>query len=153
MPPLRQRGRDIVLLAEHFVERFAVQYGRPRKRLHQDTIAWLLAHDWPGNVRELQNLILREFLLADGDLLCFPSKPRKVTSRGQDSELDLEQPFKSAKAKAVSTFERIYLDHLLTKTSGNISLAARLSGTDRSALNKLVKKHGLIGERFRTPSR
>jgi transcriptional regulator of acetoin/glycerol metabolism len=63
---------------------------------------------------------------------------------------DRAQTFKSAKARAVAEFEKAYLDNLLTRTYGNISLAARLSRKDRSALNKLVKKHGLICERFRT---
>lgn len=149
MPPLRQRGHDVVLLTEHFLDRFAVQYGRPAKRLHPDAIAWLLAYEWPGNVRELENLMLREFLLADHDVICLPSLSDGAANDLAEAVFDLEQTFKSAKAKAVAKFERTYLDHLLTKTNGNISLAARISGTDRSALNKLAKKHGLVSERFR----
>src|SRR5437016_4892235 len=64
MPPLRRRGGDAAILAEHFIRRFAVRYERPVKPLHPDTVAWLSAHDWPGNIRELENLMLREFLLA-----------------------------------------------------------------------------------------
>ena len=153
MPPLRQRERDAVLLADHFVGRFAVQYGRPPKQLHPDMIAWLLAHDWPGNVRELQNTMLREFLLADGERIDVPSAGRQIVQRALPVvSFDLKQSFKSAKAQAVADFERNYLGHLLARTRGNISLAARLAGTDRSALNKLVKKHGLHGGHFRTPS-
>jgi DNA-binding NtrC family response regulator len=150
MPPLRQRARDAVLLAEHFLRCFAIQYGRPAKRLHPETISWLLTYDWPGNVRELENIMLRELLLADGDVIRLA--PGDQVSRDGESGIDFERPFKTAKAQAIAEFERNYLDHLLTKTCGNISLAARLSGKDRSALNKLVKKHGLAGERFRTPS-
>jgi two-component system response regulator GlrR len=152
MPPLRQRGRDVVLLAEHFLHRFAIQYGRPAKGLHPDSIGWLLAYDWPGNIRELQNLMLREFLLADDDMIRIPMASHAAGQRAADEELDLQQTFKSAKAQAIARFERTYLGQLLTRTSGNISLAARISGTDRSALNKLVKKHGFAGERFRTPA-
>jgi DNA-binding NtrC family response regulator len=149
MPPLRQRGHDVVLLTDHFLDRFAVQYGRPAKRLHPDAIAWLLAYEWPGNVRELENLMLREFLLADHEVIRLPSLSDDAANDPAEAVFDLEQTFKSAKAKAVAKFERTYLDHLLTKTNGNISLAARISGTDRSALNKLAKKHGLVSERFR----
>ena len=60
------------------------------------------------------------------------------------------QTFKRAKARAVEAFEKAYLGDLLAKTGGNIALAARLSRKDRSALNKLVKKHGLGIDRFRT---
>ena len=151
MPPLRRRGRDVVLLAEHFLDRFAVQYERPPKRLHSQTIAWLQAHEWPGNVRELENLLLREFLLADGDtILVRVTEAESAGGSGEEREPDLN--FRAAKARAIVQFEKSYLRQLLIKASGNISLAARISHKDRSALNKLVKKHGLNCERSRTPS-
>jgi DNA-binding NtrC family response regulator len=154
MPPLRHRERDVLLLAEHFVGRFAVQYKRPMKRLHSDTVAWLLAHQWPGNIRELQNLMLREFLLADGDNIGVPFvRPKVAQEPIPTGECDATQSFKLAKTKAVAAFERDYLSRLLARTSGNISLAARLAGTDRSALNKLVKKHRLRGEHFRASAK
>jgi DNA-binding NtrC family response regulator len=153
MPPLRRRDRDAVLLAEHFIRRFADQYARPAKQLHRDTVTWLTAHEWPGNVRELQNLMLREFLLADDDTIRIPGSDNGAASRtapAAESVAASGQTFKTAKARAVAEFEKTYLGHLLAKTSGNISLAARIAGTDRSALNKLVKKHGFAGEQFRT---
>jgi DNA-binding NtrC family response regulator len=134
MPPLRQRGHDVVLLADHFLDRFAVQYRRSSKRLCAETIGWLLAHDWPGNIRELENLMLRGFLLADDATI-------RIGAAANDARDD--QTFKSAKARAVAQFEKTYLSRLLAATCGNISLAARISRKDRSALNKLVKKHGL----------
>jgi DNA-binding NtrC family response regulator len=152
MPPLRQRSRDVVLLAEHFLNRFASKYERPAKRLHPDTVAWLLAHDWPGNVRELENLMLREFLLADNDVIHIRIASQPMSDCFVNGDIDCELTFKLAKAKAVAQFERAYLGDLLAKACGNISLAARISQKDRSALNKLVKKHGLDCERFRTPS-
>jgi DNA-binding NtrC family response regulator len=150
MPPLRDRERDVVLLAEHFLARFAVQYQRPEKRLHANTIERLLGHHWPGNVRELENLMLREFLLTDGDSIMIGSGDT-APSRVDDAP-ESEQTFKAAKARAVAQFERDYLGQLLAKTCGNISEAARISHKDRSALNKLVKKHGLACDRFRTLS-
>jgi DNA-binding NtrC family response regulator len=149
MPPLRERGRDVVLLAEHFLDRFAVQYKRPAKRLHHDMIAWLLAHDWPGNIRELENLMLRQFLLADGFMITNGPAGRPAPNPADDP-CGLDHTFRSAKAKAIAQFEKSYLSRLLTETCGNVSLAARISQKDRSALNKLVKKHGLTCERFRT---
>jgi DNA-binding NtrC family response regulator len=148
MPPLRERRHDVVLLAEHFLQRFAAQYERPAKSLHPDMIPWLLAHPWPGNVRELENLILREFVLADGETIMVPRVGKPAPTPMVDNDFE-EQTYKSAKARAVAEFERYYLGHLLCKTRGNISLAARISQKDRSTLNKLVKKHGLDCERFR----
>jgi DNA-binding NtrC family response regulator len=152
MPPLRHRGGDVLLLAEYFLHRFAIQYQRPAKRLHPDTVAWLLAHDWPGNVREVENLMLRQFLLADGDVIEIQPLHGAVAQAAVAEEFTLEQPFKSAKARAVAEFERTYLEQLLARTCGNLSLAARISGKDRSALNKLAKKHGVAAERFRSHS-
>jgi DNA-binding NtrC family response regulator len=151
MPPLRQRGDDVVDLAEHLLGRFAQQHGRPRKHLHPDTAAWLPLYAWPGNVRELENLMLREFLRADGDVVsiepvgdALPALRAQAPRKGET--------FKLAKACAVAEFERSYLSEMLARTSGNVSLAARLAKKDRGAFNKLVKKHGLDMESFRSPA-
>jgi DNA-binding NtrC family response regulator len=150
MPPLRQRENDVVLLAEHFVQRFAAEYKKPSKRLHVETIDWMRTHSWPGNVRELQNLMLREFLLVDRDTIHLRGVSDAARHGVEAYEPCSDQTFKSAKARALTQFERNYLVQLLTRTGGNITLAARIAGTDRSALNKLVKKHGLAGAKFRT---
>jgi DNA-binding NtrC family response regulator len=152
MPPLRHREGDVLLLAEYFLRRFASEYGRPAIRLHVDSLSSLSAHDWPGNVRELENLMLRELLLADGDVIRIEPRRRLAAESTTMTGLDTGQTFKSAKARAIAEFEKSYLGHLLTKTGGNISLAARISRKDRSSLNKLVKKHGLAGEHFRPAS-
>jgi DNA-binding NtrC family response regulator len=148
VPPLRQRGRDVVLLAEYFLKRFAAEHHRTPKCFHAEAIARLQEHHWPGNIRELENLILRELVLAEGDVIELRSIPNKMPDRLADRELD--STFRAAKAQALAEFEKIYLDRLLTRTRGNISLAARISQKDRSALNKLVRKHGLSGEQFRS---
>jgi DNA-binding NtrC family response regulator len=150
MPPLRERGSDCLLLADHFIGCLATQHRRIQRQLHPDTANWMAAYDWPGNVRELKNMMLREFLLTDGSML-------KVRCPAQPdfAPIDLvtrsfESGFKPAKARALAEFERSYLSDLLAKTGGNISWAARLSQTDRSALNKLVKKHGISCQQFRS---
>jgi len=152
MPPLRQRGDDVVDLANHLLGRFALQHGRPPKALHPDTASWLPLYAWPGNVRELENLLLREFLRSDGELVSIapigdlpPSLCARQANKGQ--------AFKLAKASAVAEFERSYLSEMLARTSGNISLAARLAKKDRGAFNKLVKKHRLDTDSFRGPVR
>jgi DNA-binding NtrC family response regulator len=153
LPPLRERAGDVTLLAQLFVERYSRQKQRGPRRLSPQALAALEAHDWPGNVRELESVILREFLLHDNssdelsvDLGLPPpiSEPTASASPGSPPP-----DFKHAKALAVAEFERSYLRQLLTCTRGNISLAARLSRKDRSALNKLVKKHGIAAHLFR----
>jgi DNA-binding NtrC family response regulator len=123
LPPLRARGDDVTLLAETFVRRFCRQYRKPSMTLHPDATSHFAARGWPGNVRELENLIHR---------------PGVLTVRG----------FREAKARAIALFEKAYLAELLARTRGNLSLAARLSGKERSRLGKLVKKHGLARAQF-----
>jgi two-component system, NtrC family, response regulator GlrR len=156
LPPLRERRGDAVLLARHFLARFAKSYGKSPKRLHEDTVTWLDHYAWPGNVRELESMMLREFLLHDGEEVrvgfAAPAASRALTP---EPEVPIEVPrfepvFKSAKARALAAFEETYLRQLLATTRGNVSRAARLAGKDRSALNKLVRKHGLVSGDFQS---
>ncbi|HEX4456656.1 MAG TPA: sigma 54-interacting transcriptional regulator, partial [Polyangia bacterium] len=150
LPPLRERTGDVTLLARTFLERYARTYERPAARLSAASLRALEAHDWPGNVRELESLILRDLLLRDddGDELHVASLlPAPATSAADVTSLS---DFKQAKAMAVAEFERGYLRRLLACSGGNITIAARLSRKDRSALNKLVKKHCIRAEEFRS---
>ena len=65
LPPLRERHGDSARLAAHFLRAYAERFGRGEKTLHSETIAWFDRYSWPGNIRELENLIYREYLLAD----------------------------------------------------------------------------------------
>jgi DNA-binding NtrC family response regulator len=147
LPPLRERQNDVVLLAEIFLRRLAEQYRRPSKRLHADAIARLLDYAWPGNVRELENLIHREFLMTDAaviDLCCLDAlNTRKANAESAARGRLTAARFQEAKASAIAHFERNYICELLSRTHGNISQAARISGKERSRLGKLVKKYGL----------
>jgi len=147
LPPLRQRGRDVVLLAERFLSRLERQYRRPPKSIHPDAVSRLLDHPWPGNVRELENLIHREFLMTDGAVIhlhCLaPRGERREDTREATLPRITESGFQEAKASAIARFERAYIVELLSRTHGNISQAARISGKERSRLGKLAKKYGL----------
>jgi len=152
LPPLRDRDGDVTLLAESFLERFSRTHQRLPRRLSGQSRALLEAHRWPGNVRELEGVILREFLMHDGDSDELTiTRPLSGAPGPAVSNDPGERPvdFKRAKAQAVADFERAYLRQLLGTTRGNVSLASRLSKKDRSALNKLVKKHGINTDEFR----
>ena len=140
LPALRDRAGDAALLAEVFVERLNRESNGPRKVLHPDVARVLDARPWPGNVRELENLIQREYLLAAGTVIEIPD-PAGGTSL--PDEHGAPERFSVAKARAVTQFERTYMTALLARTHGNLSLAARLSGKDRSDIGRLVRKHGL----------
>ena len=69
MPPLRKRKADIVLLADHFLEKYAKENGKKVRRLSSAVIDMLMSYHWPGNVRELENCIERAVLVAEGDVI------------------------------------------------------------------------------------
>ena len=166
LPPLRERQGDALLLARAFVQRLVKQYGTPHRALSADSAAWLLQpRAWQGNVRELEHLVHRAFLLSAGpgvelrtdggrqvrhDATTTPdTQGGGVVSR--DTAL-LEAPaaeaptlaaFADAKAEAIEAFERRYLTAVLSQAGGNLSLAARLAGKERSRFCRLVRKHGL----------
>jgi len=150
VPALRHREGDVVLLAQHFLERLNRQQEGPPTVLHPSSAAALNAYPWPGNVRELENLVQREFVLSH------TTRVIKIPSVGGDSlGTDLEPPaassneaFRAAKARAVSQFEKQYFVELMSRTAGNISLASRLSGKDRSDITRLLRKHGIDRREF-----
>jgi DNA-binding NtrC family response regulator len=144
MPPLRDRGDDVLLLADVFLRRFSRQYNLLLKSFDADSLEYLTRHRWPGNVRELENLVHRHLLLSDSPVI------RLVPERAAAPAADAT--FREAKAQAIADFERRYLAALLARTGGNISLAARLSGKERSRLCKMVKKHGLDRRHYLTAS-
>ena len=154
LPPLRDRGGDVALLARHFLGQAARRMGAAAKCWSGEALALLQAHAWPGNVRELENVALRAFLLAAGSevgaaelaaalpaLTCARAAPPAEDATGAS--------FTQAKAHAIASFERNYLIELMRRCSGNVTQAATLCRTERRQLGKLLKKHGLAGETFR----
>jgi DNA-binding NtrC family response regulator len=148
LPPLRERGRDAILLAEHFVDKYRELYRQYDKYLDPGTLEWITRYDWPGNVRELENLILREFLLAESARISID--PMKgTTGERRRNLLDrrycqlFRRDFQDAKATVVNEFERSYLQYMLAEANGNISEAARQAGKERRTFAKLLDKHGI----------
>ncbi len=142
LPPLRARIGDAQLLADHFLDECARRFREPRKRLSDETARWLDAYPWPGNVRELENVILRESLMAEGDVVVYPLLEAVAAPPSRAS-------YAAAKAAAIAEFDRRFLRDVLTRVSGNITRAAAEVGKDRRALGRLVKKCGLRPLDFR----
>ncbi|MEJ8797655.1 sigma-54 dependent transcriptional regulator [Trinickia caryophylli] len=149
IPPLRERGDDVVELALAFVERLRVRYARAEMRLPQESIAHLRSHRWPGNVRELENAVHRAFVLAEDDFvrLGLPKDDLAGLARAGGEDESRPRSFKHEKAAAIASFEADYIRRLLAESNGNLSQAARLAGEERSAFGKLVRKHGLARDR------
>jgi DNA-binding NtrC family response regulator len=139
VPPLRDRGDDVLLLADHFIRESSARYRKPWLPLAASTAAWFRAYRWPGNIRELENATCEAFLLADGQAVTVepPSGlDRPVT--GTDA-----LSYRLAKQRAIDDFEYRFLSDIIDRARGNISAAARIIGTERRHLGRLLKKHNL----------
>ena len=153
IPPLRERGDDVVCLAEHFIDKYRDMYQQYDKYLDPHTLEWMSRYDWPGNVRELENLILREFLLADTACISIPAYEGGIGERRRNV-FDRRYRhlyrcgFQEAKAAIIGEFERSYLSHVLNESRGNVSEAARRAGKERRTFAKLMEKHDLGKKEF-----
>lgn len=139
LPPLRERCGDIPLLAEHFVGVGSARFQKPAIPLAAATLSWFERYQWPGNIRELENLILREFLLADGAQISIPAPSSGLfTGPARDG---VQLNYRLAKHQAIKEFESRFLSRLIEQANGNVSAAARICGTERRYLGRLLKKY------------
>lgn len=157
LPPLRERHGDVPLLAEHFLDCVARRLGGSPKRWSGEALDALCARAWPGNVRELENVVLRAYMRTDGEVIDAAAIDESVDTSMAGAVENLPEPaaetelhYLSAKHYAIRVFERSYLINLMLRASGNVSAAARLSGTERRQLGKLLKKHGIPARGFRS---
>lgn len=160
MPPLRQRGEDIPLLAAYFLQRFSSEYSRPVCRLSDASLARLASYAWPGNVRELENCVRRAVLLCAGEVisetqLMIPgqeiSGDRDVLSREQlikrlREKLEDILPEiigfsrQNIHANVIEMVEEILIRRALDITGNNQVQAARMLGISRNTLRHRLKK-------------
>jgi transcriptional regulator with GAF, ATPase, and Fis domain len=143
LPPLREREGDALLLAQAFVHRLVRQYRTAPRALDAASVQHLRQPlPWPGNVRELEHRVHRAFLLAQHDTLDLHLAT--LAAEAPATTDDAPSPcYADAKARAIDAFEREYLAAVLRRAGGNLSLAARIAGKERSRFGKLVRKHGL----------
>jgi len=142
LPPLRNRGADVYLLTDYFLDRFCAMYHAPRRRVSADMHDWLGRYAWPGNVRELENLLHREFLVGESRYVEMPA-PSHLSAASATNPSAVLQGFSAAKAEAMRSFEKSYLTRAIAEAEGNVSAAARRSGKERRSFGKLLKKHGI----------
>ncbi|MHA6203518.1 sigma 54-interacting transcriptional regulator [Dyella soli] len=159
LPPLRERAGDVPLLAAHFLDLAARRLDGLSKAWTNEATQILCAHHWPGNVRELENLALRAYMRTNEPVVDVSAITELVDIACEEvveafrahSTDPMDLPYLAAKSHAMHAFEHRYLTHLMARTGGNVSSAARLSGTERRQLGKLLKKHGIDIRRFRSP--
>ncbi len=148
VPPLRERGSDVILLARRLAERIATEMGRPGVRLSGAAEQDLLAHAWPGNVRQLRNVLERALLLSDQSTL----EPADLTEATPPVALPLgatgaAAPPASSGRLTLAEAERRHIEAVLTEERGAVAAAAEVLGLSRSALYERIKKHGIVAKR------
>ena len=130
VPPLRQRGNDILLLAHHFAVKFAGELGKPTPRFSDSSLQVLRTYDWPGNVRELENVIQRLVVMTDGDIIEVPDMPPLMRfSALRETGLH----------RTLAEVEAEYIHNVLASVDGNKTQAARILGIDRKTLREKLK--------------
>ncbi len=144
MPPLRERKPDVLLLAEHFVEKFEREHHKSIKRISTPAIDMLTSYHWPGNVRELENVIERAVVVCESNVIHGHHLPPTLqTAEGSDTVTRLSL------MSAMETYERDLIQDALKTTRGNRAKAAKLLDTTERIIGYKVKKYRINCDRFR----
>ncbi len=137
LPPLRERGNDILLLTSHFAQRFAAELGRAQPHFSERAMTVLRKYDWPGNVRELENVVQRLVLMTERDRIDAPDLPRLMRfSALKKTGLD----------RTLAEVEAEYINNVLAHVHGNKTRAAGILGIDRKTLREKQRGPGSIPE-------
>jgi len=131
IPPLRERGDDILLLAHHFLTKFAAELGKLQLRFSDEALQSLQSYNWPGNVRELENVIQRLVVMTDGDLIEVPDLP---------SLMRFSALRKRGFNRTLAEVESEYITNVLASVDDNKTRAAEILGIDRKTLREKLKR-------------
>jgi len=148
LPSLRERGPDILLLADYFVLKYSKEFEKRVTRISTAAIDMLMAYHWPGNVRELENCMERAVLLANGEAVEARHLPPTIQMKPEN----MQKRNRGKLEVLVSTFERDLITDALKDARGNQSQAARLLGTTKRIIQYKVQKYGVEARRFRAKS-
>jgi two-component system nitrogen regulation response regulator GlnG len=160
LPPLRERGEDVVLLAEHFLKRFRGEFKKEARSIAPETLALLRRYPWPGNVRELQSVLKQALLHATGPVLLPEFLPARLRGEGTTDDMALrfsaltefiQDQFRAGSTTLYADYQSLTEKHLLTTvlrhTAGNLSQAARILGITRGTLRAKLNALGIPVER------
>jgi DNA-binding NtrC family response regulator len=152
VPPLRERGGDIVLLARHFLD-LCHQEDLPFCRLTDAAMDVLMAYGWPGNVRELAHTLARCAFRAEGGVIGGRDVEEGIgLSGGQKAAEAIEEwrPYKAARKKCLDRFNRDYLHQALVRSGGNVSVAAKDSEIGRQYFQLRMSEQGIRSRDYRS---
>jgi two-component system response regulator AtoC len=132
LPPLRERKEDIPLLAEHFLNKFAMENKKEISGFSPEAMELVLGYDWPGNVRELENAIERAVILAKSSIITIADLPQE----------NLSLAYSTTPRKNLKAVEKGHIWNILRETGENYSEAARILGISRMTLYNKAKEYG-----------
>jgi DNA-binding NtrC family response regulator len=135
LPPLRERGDDIDLMAHHFLSRYAKKYNRGPLTFARDALAAMRDYTWPGNIRELEHSIEKAAILAEGNEV----RPDDLHLRHAPAQQQAAQHERAS----YDDYEREILKKALIRNGGNMSNAAKELGISRQTIYNKMKKYGL----------
>jgi Nif-specific regulatory protein len=144
VPPLRERKADILLLADHFLEKYSIEHHKNIKRISTPAIDMVMAYHWPGNVRELENVVERAVLVCDGNVIHghhLPPTLQTAEASGTVTNVSLEE--------SVNAYEKDLIQDALKTTRGNRAKAAKLLHSTERIINYKVRKYHIDCKRFR----
>ncbi len=144
VPPLRDRKGDIPILAHHFLNKYAVEMGKPIKKISPEAMRLLLRYDFPGNVRELENIIERAVILENKDQITPDSLPETL-KEGEGADYPYTEFLQEGVSldEVVSEIERNFLIKALEMTGGNKTEAAKLLNISFRSLRYRLEKYGI----------
>ena len=145
LPPLRERGEDVLTLAQHFLRRFSAKYGRQVEQLDPRARDLLLAYPWPGNVRELSHVIERAVLWSKGAMLDVEHLALEVPPEPIEPPADGSAPPPASRPAGMELeqWERALIEQALRESAGNQTRAAQRLGISRDTLRYRLKKYGI----------
>ena len=131
IPPLRERGDDVLLLARHFVTKFAAESGRSPRRFSDKALQSLRGYNWPGNIRELENVVQRLVVMTDGDVIEVPDLPALMRFSALST---------TGFTRTLAEVEAEYISNVLARVDGNKTRAAELLGINRKTLREKLRR-------------
>jgi len=150
VPPLRERGTDIIELARHFLQLFQPQKSSAPIEFSAEALQCLQRYSWPGNIRELKNIVERAVTLATGPQIETRDLPTEVVRISREPAPGIASDSMGAsRTGALIEADRGYLTDLLRKSGGNVTQAAAAAGVTRQGMYKLLQKHGITPAEFR----
>jgi DNA-binding NtrC family response regulator len=144
LPPLRERSGDVLVLARHFLAKYAAALKSPARSFSPEAERKLMLYSWPGNVRELEHVIERVVVLCSEKVI----QESHIVMPGESNSATALS-FQEMKANVISEFETNYIRNLLIAYKGNISRAAEAAQKERRTFWQLVRKHKIDVQQFK----